>query len=272
MNDIFFKIKSYLTLNNTNDLFVHTDISKGFKVAFNSSKNDYIAEHIQLLLKLNCNLLIPVYNYNFSKSKVFDVVNDTSQVGVINEYFRKNFAQWQTPIPFFSVAGTGRFPEINLGHKINVFDDSSIWSHLYNNDSAIMYYGASFSCTTIIHFVEEISSTLRYRYSKRFDGEVILSTNEIKKICINMHVRPLNYYLGYDWVKLECDLFENNIIKQFKDGLTDIKIINVKKLVDFWLNKLYENELYFLDNNSVFWVKPMLNKLKRPFELTDFEK
>jgi aminoglycoside N3'-acetyltransferase len=271
MNNFYNEIKAYLDKINTNILFVHTDISKGFKVEFNGVKNEYISAHIELLLNMHSDLYLPVFNYDFSKSKVFDVVNDISQVGVMNEYFRKKYANWQTPIPFYSIAGTGAIPEYKFTENIHVFDENSIWGHLYKNNSAIMYYGAAFSSSTILHFVEKISNKLCYRYEKQFKGEVILSKDQVVKINLNMHVRPMNYYLDYDWIKIENDLYKNKILVQFKEGLTDIKIVNVKNLVDFWLSKIYEDKLYFLDKKSLSWVSPMLNKLKRPFEQLDFE-
>ena len=270
-NYLYQEIKDYLQDDNTTILFIHTDISKGFEVPFIAEKSKFVFQHIELLLNINCDVLMPVYNYDFANKKIFDVVNDISKVGVINEFFRKHYAKWQTPIPFFSVAGTGLNPIFEFSENIQVFDKTSIWEFLYNNNSAIMYYGANFSCTTIIHYVEEISKNLYYRYEKQFEGKIILPNKEIKKIIVKMHVRPLNNYLEYDWVKLENDLYENNIIKRFNYGLTDIKIINTKRLVDFWLQRLNEDRLYFLDKQSVLWISHMLDRINRPFEKTDFE-
>jgi aminoglycoside N3'-acetyltransferase len=271
MSNIHSELKAYLVKINTEILFVHTDIRKGFKIPFDGQKSSYLSGHINRLLEFNCDIYMPVFNYNFAKTKLFDVVNDNSQVGVLNEFFRKNYAQWQTPIPFYSVAGIGEVPEYSFSDNINLFDESSIWGYLYKKNSTIMYYGASFSSTTIIHFVEKISNKLCYRYEKQFIGHLNMHDNEKKNICVNMHVRPMNHYLDYDWVKLENDLYQNNILIQFKEGQTDIRIINLRALVDFWLMKLNVNSLYFLDNKSVLWVKPFLDKIKRPFKQLDFE-
>ena len=265
------EIKACIEKINTSIIFVHTDIRKGFNVPFTGVKSEFLSKHIDQLLDFNCDLFLPVFNYDFAKTKSFDVLNDNSQVGVLNEFFRKKYANWQTPIPFFSVCGIGEIPEYSFSDYINLFDESSIWSHLYKKSSIIMYYGASFSSTTIIHFVEKISNKLFYRYEKQFDGHVILPNNEKIKICVNMHVRPLGHYLDYDWLKLENDLYENKILFKFKDGLTDIKIINVRSLVDFWIQRLNENKLYFLDKKSILWVKPLLERIDRPFQKFDFE-
>lgn len=265
------EIREYLFNKNTEILLVHTDIRRGFNLDFKGKKDIFLSNHMNCLLDFNCDIYMPVFNYNFAKTKLFDVVNDNSQVGVLNEFFRKNFAQWQTPIPFYSIAGIGEIPEFSFSDNINLFDHSSIWGFLYKKNSAIMYYGASFSSTTIIHFVEKISNNLFYRYEKQFYGQINLDANKMKNICVNMHVRPLNHYLDYDWVRLERDLYQNEILIQFKEGQTDIRIINIKALVDFWLMKISDNRLYFLDSKSVLWIKPLLEKLNRPFRQSDFE-
>jgi aminoglycoside N3'-acetyltransferase len=271
MINIHSDLRAYLDQKNTEILFVHTDIRKGFNIPYNGVKSDYLSNHIDLLLDLNCDLFLPVFNYNFAKTKLFDVLNDNSQVGVLNEFFRKKYAQWQTPIPFYSVAGIGEIPEYRFCNNINLFDESSIWGYLYKKNATIMYYGASFSSTTVIHFVEKISNKLCYRYEKQFDGQIILNENKKRAISVNMHVRPMNNYLEYDWFKLENDLYENKMLIQFKEGQADIRIINLRDLVDFWLLRLNENRLYFLDNKSLLWVKPLLDKINRPFEQFDFE-
>lgn len=271
MTNLHEGIKKWLEKANTEILFVHTDIRKGFKTIFNGDKSEFFSNHIEHLMKFNIDLFFPVFNYNFSKTKVFDVVNDVSQVGVLNEFFRKNYSQWQTPIPFYSITGIGEMPEYDISDKINLFDETSIWNYLYQNNCAIVYYGASISATTLIHFVEKISNTLCYRYEKNFNGHVVFPMNKKTKISVTMHVRPMNNYLDYDWVKIENDLYQSKILLNFKDGLTEIKIVSVRALVDFWLSKLNQNKLYFLDNKSILWIKPLLIKMNRPFEQSDFE-
>jgi len=77
--------------------------------------------------------------------------------------------------------------------------------------------------------------------------------------------------LDYNWTRLENDLKENNLIKYFDERATKIKIIRVIDLVDFWMMKMKKDPLYFLDDESKIWVEPLLNKLGRPFLITDFE-
>ncbi|MDD4438228.1 MAG: AAC(3) family N-acetyltransferase [Tissierellia bacterium] len=213
---------------------------------------------------------MPVFNYNFPRSKIFNVQSDVSEIGVINEHFRKSYANWQTPIPIFSFAGTGTYPVINENDEIDPFDEKSIFGYLHNNNSLIMYYGAMFSSTTFIHYVERVSGLLSYRYDKYFNGKIITKDCE-KDICLKYHVRPMGKEFNYDWIRLENDLINEGLLNCYKEPGTIIKIIRADILYNFWIYKITKDRLYFLDKESKMWIEPLLDKLGRSFLLSDFE-
>ena len=45
----------------------------------------------------------------------------------------------------------------------------------------------------------------------------------------------------------------------------------MRKVLDFWINKIEIDPLYFLNEESKQWVIPKINELGRGFKLTDFE-
>jgi len=81
----------------------------------------------------------------------------------------------------------------------------------------------------------------------------------------------MGYSLDYDWIKIEEDLIENRLIEKYKEKRTQILIGRIDKIVDFWLECLYDNPFYFLDKHTRNWVEAKFNELNRPFKLTDFE-
>jgi len=269
MNDLYCRIKKSIETSNSSKILVHSDLLRGFRLQL-APNGELLDAHCKLLIGFAQDIYMPTFNYDFPKTRTFDVANTPSKIGVINEYFRTNYAQWQTPIPVFSVAGTGNFPVINCQNEIDPFDDNSIFGFLHKTNSLIMYYGAGFSSTTLIHYVERISNLLYYRYDKIFEGEVIYNGIN-NKVNFKFHVRPMDKNLDYNWTRLENDLKENNLIKYFDERATKIKIIRVIDLVDFWMMKMKKDPLYFLDDESKIWVEPLLNKLGRPFLITDFE-
>lgn len=270
MNLLYDEIKNYIDAINADLLLVHTDLLRGFVLPQKADEN-LVNEHCRLIRGFAKDIYIPAFNYDFPKKRIFNVKETPSRIGVINEHFRKHFADWQTPVPVFSFSGTGNLPPINCDDIIDPFESNSVFGYLYKKDSLLMHYGSGIAATTIIHFVERISNLLLYRYDKYFKGTVINNGGSETEITLKLHVRPLNMNLDYDWDRLEKELNENSLIKYFIDGPTSIKIIRIRDLVDFWLQKIKDNSLYLLNKESLEWVKPMLDRLKRPFVLSDFE-
>ena len=48
-------------------------------------------------------------------------------------------------------------------------------------------------------------------------------------------------------------------------------IFSIKKVSDYWINKINHDPFYFLDEKSKKWVIPEIEKLGRGFEMNDFE-
>jgi len=90
-----------------------------------------------------------------------------------------------------------------------------------------------------------------------------------KKSHNNHQVIPPNY----DAKKINSDLIKAGVMKIFlKRSNRYIMYCKAKKFNDFIKKKIKKNEFYLLDKRTKSWIKPMLNKLGRPFELSDFEK
>ena len=106
--------------------------------------------------------------------------------------------------------------------------------------------------------------------AKHFKGKVITETGE-SEILLKFHVRPMGKHLDYDWVKIEDELYKVGILKKFTDDKAIILLCPIYELVNFWIEKIKENPLYFLDKESIKWVAPMLDSLGRPFLISDFE-
>jgi aminoglycoside 3-N-acetyltransferase len=264
------EIKKVLDDNQIQRILIHSDLMQGFDIPF-TNRIDYLKLQMLELDGLERDLWMPTFNYEFCGGKDYSLVNSKSQVGVLSEYFRRNNAAWRTEIPIFSFSGTGE--ESNLAQKniIDPFGEESSFHYLYHNNGALMHYGSSFNSSTILHYVERISGKLAYRYDKIFKGNVYTKENLVDTKIVNYHVRPLNRYQEYDWVKLEKELIEGNVLYKFEEGRTRILLCNIKKLVDFWLEKMNADSLYLLDVETKKWVKPMLDKLGRPFLISDFE-
>jgi hypothetical protein len=62
------------------------------------------------------------------------------------------------------------------------------------------------------------------------------------------------------------DLILAGLMIKLSDFRFEIRLINAVDLANFWINKMREDPLYLLNTNT-----PKLEKLGRPFLLSDFE-
>ncbi|MFT5814791.1 MAG: aminoglycoside N3'-acetyltransferase [Psychroserpens sp.] len=253
---------------NASKIFVHSDSFKTLQlIKIRPNKNEILEGHVKLLESLvdTDGLILPAFNYQFPKEKVFDLYNTKSEVGHIPEFYRSKVSTWRNHDPMFSVCGTGDSPIKNKA-EICPFDDESIFSHLVRDNGHIIFYGASIKSATIIHYAEFLSN-VAYRYWKKFNGELIVD-NEKNKLTLNSHFRPIRRHLDYNWSKIKSELEAEGILKHYNPTVMGV---DAKMLMDFWCNKLSYDHLYLLDDVSRAWVEPMLEYLGRPFLAKDFE-
>ena len=267
-------IKCKANILGANIVLIHSDISNLLLFDY-ESKNDYLNQHLQNLNYIfsEFDIWMPTFNYDFTKSGVYDTKLDKSQIGILNDYFR-NFSEWRTTTPVFNFAGNGKYPikKIESGDIINPFSYESEFHFLYQNNSLYCHYGSNISHSTLFHFIEGISEKLLYRYSKIFSG-IVINNNKTKKIFLDYHVSPMKIKVGYDWKKIYLDLLNDNLIYEFKifNDVNYIMLFSVKEVSDYWINKLNNDPFYFVDEESKKWVIPKIEKLGRGFVLEDFE-
>jgi aminoglycoside N3'-acetyltransferase len=266
------QIQNELAEINADIILIHSDIRHGFEIPIRSEA-DFFSMNIDELKSLipGRGIWMPAFNYDFSKEVPFDTRNTPSQVGALTEYFRKNVAEWRTPVPFFSFAGTEEQPKTDISRIVDPVGPESAFQALYDKGALLMHYGSSFSTTTILHFAERMSGCLSYRYDKVFPGKVITSSGKEVDVVLNYHVRPLNKHLDYDWDKIEKDLVENQILHSFAEGRTRLSLCKIMTLTDYWKERIMQDPLYLLDSESRMWAEPFLDKLGRPFLISDFE-
>ena len=272
MTPIKNEVMNYISENGNSHILIHSDVLFGFKIKF-ENQAQFLTQHCNELQEIcqSLNILMPSFNYDFFKGKPYDVKNDVSQVGVLSEYFRNSKSSWRSPTPVFNFSGTGTNPLPNIVSEIDPFDDNSIFGFLYKNKGLLMHYGSAFNTTTLIHYVERISGILLYRYNKIFNGQIIDLKSQKHDAKLIYHVRPKDFSLDYDWLKIENDLLNLQLISKYKEGRTQIVLARIDKVVAFWLEKLNIDPFYFLDMETSLWVKTKHNELNRPFIITDFE-
>jgi aminoglycoside 3-N-acetyltransferase len=252
---------------------VHSDIVFGFAFERGTPAKELMNAHYEVLKELmeGRDIWMPAFCYDFTGSREYDVQQSPSQVGMLTEYFRTDVARWRSPVPVFSFCGDGKKPEFREETLIDPFDEHSLFQAMIDRDALIIYYGVlGIYSSTIIHYCERLSGKLCYRYDKLFNG-VIRDDNRQYAVTLKFHVRPKARYLDYDWKRLEADLVEDGLLDVINERRFQFRCIKACELAEYWLEKIAEDPLYLLDTASREWVEPELQRLGRPFTITDFE-
>ena len=255
------------------NVIIHTDVLRGIKFPV-KNKDSFLNLHHQFLSDIgnNKSLYFPSFNYSCLKTGKYQIQKDEVQVGVLNEYIRKKDGYYRDSMPVFNFVSNTKENYINIENNdiVDPFGFNSTFDFLKKNHSFLLHYGSGFDSSTIIHYVERLSGKLVYRYDKEFSIDIV-DRGIIKTVKFNYHVRPLFFNLKYDWFKLEKDLKSNNLLQEFKSGRTQILGVKIDDLVDYWLEKLDQDPLYFLDAPTKVNVLKKLDELGTKFELKNFE-
>ncbi|MDA8746199.1 AAC(3) family N-acetyltransferase [Rubripirellula amarantea] len=193
----------------------------------------------------------PCFNYDFCKTGEVDLRSAKSQVGPLGEYLRTHSDFWRSTDPVFSICGDGRVIEDNTSSTIEAFGPLSGLAQLYSRGGAVLFYGAALSSATILHFAETLSGGPVYRYDKVFSGTMVSLDGVNRATDYIYHVRPMGWSLDYDWTRIRNDLIDQNLIRQqtFRGEEVAMACV-VADLVDYWVERLSDDPLYFLDSDT----------------------
>lgn len=164
-------------------------IEKGDTVLLHSSLSDFmrhlksenkfvtphdILESFILSVGSEGTLILPTFNFDFTKGKTFDIRNTRSETGTLTEIARLHKDFIRTGHPLFSFVVTGKLKnEIGRINNLSAFGKDSPFAKLMENDGKIAALDiAGEFCMTFYHFVEE-SENAPNRYFKTFRGKYI---------------------------------------------------------------------------------------------------
>jgi len=257
-------------------LFIHSDIGRGLLAAKRAGlkmiRGGIEKSLIQFLaggLKGGEDILLfPAFNYDYAKTRLFNISDDPVQVGAIPEWVRKNLDFQRSPIPFFSFLSKFDLG-LSIQSTVNPFGSDSGFQKLYDQDVTIAMFGVGLNRLTFIHYIEEIVGKPVYRYEKDFHGSVVFN-GQAKKCEFFMHVRPMGVHLDYDWSRLEKDLLMEGIL-QVEDYSPDVKWVKARRLGEFWGNRVSEDPFYFLDERSTDYFRKITANGCRRVVREDFE-
>lgn len=253
-------------------ILFHTDLSKIERKTLKGLNSKVsIIEALHLKLKETFHdqeLWFPAFNYDFTRTRVFDSVNDPIQVGALNESLRNSGQYTRSTVPVFSMLREKVAPKNQSIELIEPFGIEGDYAELRERNGHVIFFGASIDSLTYIHFIETLVD-VPYRYVKIFEGK-LKSESQIKSVSMKYLVRPLGLSLEYDWEKVHQEFKDAKIIQKI-DNFGSYEIYNARVLADFMLSRYTQDIYWTLKAVSREIVEAKIKELGRSFRLEDFE-
>jgi aminoglycoside 3-N-acetyltransferase len=137
-------------------------------------------------------LLLPTFNFGFTRGLPFNILHTPSEMGVLTEVARHHPFAVRTRHPIYSFAVIGRYADrfADLGN-IDSFGPGSPFALLIELGGRIAVLGlADQGSMTSYHHAEQIAD-VDYRYHKSFEAQYIDADGSRSRRAYRMHVRDI---------------------------------------------------------------------------------
>lgn len=231
------------------NVLIHSNAA-GIHQFLNNKKDKNLKYFIKVILEYigkKGTLVIPTYNYDFTKQKTFDKKKSPSHVGELGNFLIKYKSSNRTFEPVFSHIVFGKLKKELFSCDINeAFGDKSIFNYILNRDFKILCFCCSPATITFIHFIEK-KVKVNYRYDKYFKSCNIIG-NKRKNIKYKYFVgkKHINYNLKEK--KIYNLLGSNLLVKDF--GYFSCCQVNTKLLFKMIASKLKKNNRFLVHNEN----------------------
>ena len=238
-----------LIINNvySNNLHLNIDIDKISNIIC-----DYIIRSIIKVIGKNGTLLIPTYNWDFCKGKIFDYYNTPSSAGEIGNYSlgNKKFKRTMNPIYSFAVTGKDKNFICKLPHK-SCFGENSPFSYLIKKNGKNLFIGfKDYREGFNFPYVAEEKVGVKHRFFKTFIGHYKKGRN-INKKEVSMYVRDLDKKkITLVTQKFKKYLIKDNSLLEIKKKNIIFTVINLKKTFKHMIKDLNSKKIFITTKNN----------------------
>jgi aminoglycoside 3-N-acetyltransferase len=237
---------NFFKINKGDNLIIHSNSAGLFQFSLKINVkliNDF---HKTILKKIGKNgtLLIPTYNYDFTKTKRYSLKN-YSKMGLISNHLLKKNLKNRTMEPIFNHLVFGKlrnkFMEANI-HEC--FGKNSSFDLMLKNNFKILCFCCTPDKITFLHYIEKCSA-VKYRYDKIFLGVFQPTKNKSREIRLKYNVgkKSLNYRIKN---KNLSTFVKKGLIKKKNFGNFECYLIKAKKLKKIVQEKINISENFLI--------------------------
>jgi aminoglycoside 3-N-acetyltransferase len=159
-------------------------------------------------------LILPLFNFDFPKTKFFNINESPSHMGALTEVARNDPKSVRTGHPIYSFAVRGKhadkFKDVD---NYSGYDSNSPFALIHHLNGKIASIGLSDqNSMTSYHYVEECN-LVPYRYFKEFEGEYIDDKGIRSKKTYALFVRRIEEGISTDVDRAMNLLWEKGLYK-----------------------------------------------------------
>ena len=164
-----------LRLKKNDNILIHSNMGGMYQFKRESSLEN-ICESFFLSLKNYIGpkgtVLIPAYNYKFTKGKKYNRFTSPSEVGELGNWLIDKFPLNRTLDPVFNHFVFGRYKSRIFNCSIDeAFGEKSIFNLIFKKNFKIICFCCSPKVITFLHFIEK-KFQVNYRYNKIFLSKI----------------------------------------------------------------------------------------------------
>lgn len=245
-NSIYNELINKLNIKLGDNLFISSDLKRLFRNAIkNKEKADpnILLDMIKQAVGPEGTILIPTYNWDFCKGLPFDYNTTPCKTGTLGIYAlkREDFVRTKHPIYSFAVTGKLQKDFYSL-NNVDSFSEASPFNLMnqYKFKNIIIDVSMCHSFT-FVHYVEECSGVVNYRYIKNFTSDYTDETNRQSKRTYSMFVRKLEINVTNTVDPIIPNLKKANAMTEFDFEGIDIKVIDLAKSFDVIMEDIKYN-------------------------------
>ncbi len=205
-----------LKIKKNDKIIIHSNIA-GLSQYYKGNKNTNCKLFISFLKRYigkKGTIIIPAYNYQFTKNKKLNLKTAPSEVGFFSNYLLIKNWKKRTLDPVFSHIIFGKINNFN-SNKINTeaFGKDSLFNSLNKEKFKIVCFCCSTDRITFLHYIEHLLK-VPYRYIKEFKG-VFLKNNSKIEINYKYNVGKKNHDYSLKEKKINKLIDQKNFIKSY---------------------------------------------------------
>lgn len=198
-------------------------------------------------------LIMPTFNFDFTKGAPWDVRSTPSQMGVLTELVRTDPRAKRVFHPIYSFAVLGKHAEMLGGLRYkSSYERNSVFGKLRDLDGKIMVIGLSYTNSmTFFHHIEQMEG-VEYRFLKQFTGQVTDENGNTYTDTFEMLVRDIDKGVVTE-VNPMGELMEKaGIVKVRRIGEAEVKLMKANEVYEFTAREMKRDPhlLYYIDKKD----------------------